>query len=118
MHPLINTWEISHRMNEFLLTGIKEEYFTDVSAAKGRSVGEQLAHIHNVRMMWLQASAPELSKGLEKIGKEQVITKKLLLAASEKSENGISELIKQGIEKGKVNNFKPQPEAFVGYLIE
>src|SRR5215831_3310609 len=117
MHPIIDTWEISDRLNEYLLTGIEEEHFSDVSAAKGRTVGEQFAHIHNVRLMWVEVAAPELMKGLEKIGKEKAITKKLLLDNLEKSRKAISEVLKKGIETGKVKGFKPHPEAFLGYLI-
>ena len=117
MHPLIDTWEISHRINEYLLTEIKEEYFDDVSPTKGRTIGEQLAHIHNVRLMWIKVSAPDLMSSLEKIEKEEKLTKKILLDAYKKSTAAISELLKRGIETGKIKNFKPHPEAFLGYLI-
>ena len=117
MEPLIETWAISHRMNEFLLTGIKEEYFDDVSSAKGRSVGKQLAHIHNVRIMWLEVAAPELMKGLKKIDNEAVITKQLLLDQYDKSQAAIGALLSKGLETGKIKGFKPHPQAFLGYLI-
>ena len=77
MKAFIETWEISHRMNEFLLTGIKEEYFKDISLAKGRSVGEHFVHINNVRLMWVKVAAPDLLPSLEKIEKEKTITKKV-----------------------------------------
>jgi uncharacterized damage-inducible protein DinB len=117
MHPLIETWEISHRMNEYLLTGIKEENFKDAATSKGRNVGEQFAHINNVRLMWVKEAAPDLLSGLIKIEKENTITKKLLLDAFEKSTNAISEILKRGFETGRVKGFKPHPEAYVGYLI-
>jgi hypothetical protein len=71
-------------MNEFLLTGIKAEYFDDLPATKGRTVGEQIAIIHNVRLMWIKAAAPDLLLSMEKIEKEKPITKKILLDAFEK----------------------------------
>jgi hypothetical protein len=58
----IETWEIHHRVNRYLLDNIKEDHLGDISASKGRNVGEQFAHMHNVRLMWLQASSPELAK--------------------------------------------------------
>jgi uncharacterized damage-inducible protein DinB len=117
MHPLIETWEISHRMNEYLLTGIKEENFKDTAASKGRNVGEQFAHINNVRLMWVKEAAPDLLSGLIKVEKENPITKKLLLDAFLKSTDAISEILKRGFETGRVKGFKPHPEAYVGYLI-
>ncbi|HEV7738361.1 MAG TPA: DinB family protein [Chlamydiales bacterium] len=115
--PLLNTWAISQRINEFLLTGVKEEYFADRSAAKGRTVGEQFAHIHNVRLMWLKASAPELMTGLEKIEKEEVITKEKLLDGLRESGVAIGKLLAGGMEKGRIKGFKPHPEGFLGYMI-
>lgn len=117
MHPLIDTWEISHRMNEYLLTGIREEYFADTASTKGRNVGQHFAHISNVRLMWVKAAAPELLDGLIKIEKETSITKKLLLDAFELSTKAISTIISKGLETGRVKGFKPHTEAFVGYLV-
>jgi len=51
MKELIETWEINNRINLYLLEAIDEAYLKDVSASKGRNVGEQFAHIHNVRLM-------------------------------------------------------------------
>jgi uncharacterized damage-inducible protein DinB len=117
MKALLETWEVSHRMNEYLLTGIKEEHFTDISASKGRNVGEQFAHINNVRLMWIKVAAPEMLPALKKVEKEDRITKKVLLDAFEKSTPAITELLKKGFETGKVKGFKPHPEAFLGYMI-
>lgn len=117
MKALIDTWQISHRMNEYLLSGIKEEYLADVSLAKGRAVGQQFAHMHNVRLMWIQVAAPDLEKTLKKIATDGPVTKKILLDAFEKSTDAIAEVLKRGFETGKIKGFKPHPEAFLGYLI-
>ena len=47
---IIETWEIHNRINMYLLGSIKEEHLTDISVSKGRNVGEQFAHIYNVRL--------------------------------------------------------------------
>jgi len=117
MSNLIDTWHISNRINEYLLSGIKDEHLADISSGKGRSVGHAFAHLHNVRLMWVQASAPELMTGLNKIANEEKITKKLLLDNFEKSAAVIAEILKRGLETGKVKGFKPSPEAFLGYMI-
>ena len=40
------------------LESIDEAHLKDVSASKGRTVGEQFAHMHRVRMMWLKVAEP------------------------------------------------------------
>lgn len=117
MHPLIETWEISARINEYLLSSLEEAQLTDKALAKGRTVGEQFAHLHNVRLMWLKASSPDLLEGLIKLDKETVITRKVLSTALQQSAKAVSILLEKGIEAGKIKGFKPHPEGFVGYLV-
>ena len=118
MNPnqMIETWEIHNRINLYLLDAIKEEQLTDIAASKGRNVGEQFAHIHNVRLMWLKVADPDLFTEQMKIEKD-AITKKILKDELSKSAIAISQLLKKGLEQGKIKNFKPHPMAFMGYLI-
>jgi uncharacterized damage-inducible protein DinB len=117
MKELIETWEINNRINLYLLNAIDEKYLPDISASKGRTVGEQFAHIHNVRLMWLQAAIPDLLKGQAKIEKETKLTKGLLSGELEKSSEAISKLLANGFETGRIKGFKPHPSAFFGYLV-
>ena len=116
MHPVTDTWQISNRINLYLLEPIEEQHLSDVSASKGRTVGEQFAHLHNVRLMWLKASAPELMNGLQKIEKEN-ISKEQLKESLIKSAEAVSQLLEKGMTEGKIKGFKPHPTAFLGYLI-
>src|SRR5579885_3104141 len=116
MNELIDTWQIHNRINLYLLNAIDEKNLADISASKGRNVGEQFAHMHNVRMMWLKASEPALLEGLTKIEKENT-SKKLLTAELEKSAKAIATLLEKGLEAKKIKGFKPHPQAFLGYLI-
>lgn len=113
---LIETWEINNRINLYLVEAIPEAYFADKSASKGRTVGEQLAHLHNVRLMWLKEAAPEWMDTVLKIEKDQ-ITAALIQEQLTKSGQAISALLQKGIEAGKIRGFKPHPTAFLGYLI-
>ncbi|MGC4042124.1 MAG: DinB family protein [Flavobacterium sp.] len=117
MKEIIDTWHIHNRINIYLLDAIDESFLIDISASKGRKVGEQFAHIHNVRMMWLKAAAPDLLEGLIKIDKEVKIDKTLLVSELNKSAKAIAELLEKGIIYGKIKGFKPHPTAFLGYLI-
>jgi len=71
-NQIVDTWNINNRINLYLLEAIPPEALNDISASKGRTVAQQLAHLHNVRLMWLKVSGPELMEGLEKIEKEVI----------------------------------------------
>ncbi|MBS1531050.1 MAG: DinB family protein [Bacteroidetes bacterium] len=115
MNPLTETWQIHNRINIYLLEAIPEDNLNDVSASKGRNVGEQFAHINNVRLMWLKVANPALLEGLPKIEKEN-ITKQSLIEALNLSANAIETLIENAAD-GRIKGFKPHATAFLGYLI-
>jgi uncharacterized damage-inducible protein DinB len=115
---LVETWQLHDRINRYLLDAIPDAALASVSASKGRSVGEQFAHVHDVRMMWLKAAAPQLLEGLEKVPKEAATDKARLKEALTKSGEAIAVLLGQAFAAGgKVKNFKPHAVAFLGYLI-
>jgi uncharacterized damage-inducible protein DinB len=115
---ILETWEIHNRINLYLLEATEPAALNSVSASKGRTVGEQFAHLHNVRLMWLKASAPDLLAGLAKIEKEQTRDKKFLRKSLENSSKAIALLLGQSLKQGgKVKGFKPHVVAFLGYLI-
>ena len=117
-NQLLETWEIHNRINLYLLEAVDAQSLGSHSASKGRSVGEQFAHVHNVRLMWLKSAAPELLKDLNKIENEQANDKKLLAQSLTDSGKAIGALLAQSVEAGgKVKGFKPHATAFLGYLI-
>jgi uncharacterized damage-inducible protein DinB len=46
---VLETWAIPDRINRYLLDAVPAIALGAVSASKGRTVGEQFAHVHNVR---------------------------------------------------------------------
>lgn len=114
---ILDAWRISNRINLYLLESVAPEALSGVASSKGRSVGEQFAHLHNVRLMWLKAAAPELLEGLEKIEKDDALDKSLLAASLEHSSEAIGKLLAKGLESGKVKGFKPHAVAFQNYLV-
>ena len=52
---ILDTWNINNRINLYMLAAVPKEALNDLSASKGRTVAEQFAHLHNVRLMWLKA---------------------------------------------------------------
>ena len=114
----LETWEIHDRINLYLLDSVEPAELSNLSASKGRTVGEQFAHIHNVRLMWLKSAAPNLLAGLVKLEKPQAVDKKLLRKSLSDSGVAIKSLLSQGLQEGgRVKGFKPHVTAFLGYLI-
>jgi uncharacterized damage-inducible protein DinB len=115
MSALTETWQIHNRINLYLLDAIDEAHLADMLTSKGRNVGEQFAHINNVRLMWLKAANPALLEGLPKIEKDN-IAKESLSDTLNKSAVAIEQLLDQSVD-GKIKGFKPHSTAFLGYLI-
>ena len=116
-NQLLDTWQISDRINLYMLDAVDPASLNSQSASKGRTIGEQFAHIHNVRLMWLKSAAPELLTGLNKLEKTEANDKNLLKKALTDSGKAIGVLLNQSAETGKVKGFKPHVGAFLGYLI-
>jgi uncharacterized damage-inducible protein DinB len=117
-NQLLETWAIHNRINLFLLDAIAPEHLKDVSASKGRNAGEQFAHLHNVRLMWLQVAAPDLFKQQKKIEKDSATRKDLLRRSLTGSAEAVKTLLKKSLDgDGKIKGFKPHAAAFLGYLI-
>lgn len=113
----VETWMINNSINLYLLNALSEaDLALQAPGTKGRNVGKQFAHLHNVRLMWLKASAPELLEGLGKLEDEQINLASLRFSLQASAEAMRQSLIK-GFEAGKIKNFKPHPSAFLGYLL-
>ncbi len=113
----LETWDIHNRINLYLLEAVEPATLNSLSASKGRTVGEQFAHIHNVRLMWLKSAAPDLLAGLDKLEKEEARDKKAIAKSLAASGAAIRSLLERGQSEGKVKGFKPHAAAFLGYLI-
>jgi uncharacterized damage-inducible protein DinB len=115
---LLDTWNIHSRIGLYVLDSVPADALTAAPGSKGRSVGEMFAHINNVRLMWLQAAAPELMQEVTKVEKEAAQQKEVLNASLQASAQAIGRLLAKGIEAGgKIKGFKPHATAFLGYLI-
>lgn len=122
IEQLLDTWAIHNRITRFVLAAISDDALAGVSASGGRSVREQYAHLHNVRLMWIEAAKPELMAGLQKIptktkAEKDAITRAVIESSLSASEAAIAEMLREGLKTGRIKGFKPHPVAFLGYLI-
>src|SRR5690606_41863480 len=122
LHPVVDTWNRHSNINLYLLDAVQPEALSGVPVGmKGRSVGELFAHIHNVRLMWLELT-PEISNGFERIPvksqvEKEALTKEHLRAPLEVSAKAIAMRLKQCFERGQGKGYKPHPAAVCGYLL-
>src|SRR6516165_4408945 len=109
---LIETWNIHDRINRYLLKAIPEDALGSSLGPKHRTVYQLFAHLHNVRLMWLKAAAPDLLASLAKI--DGTTGEKATLAkALEASGEAIAALLRKAFAAGgKVKNFRPHAVAF------
>jgi uncharacterized damage-inducible protein DinB len=116
---VLDTWRIHNRINLYLLDAVDPEALQGTpTGMKGRSVGEAFAHMHNVRLMWLQSAAPDLLPGLTKQEKTQAADKEALRQALTASGEAIETLLQRGMSAGgKIKGFKPHAVAFMGYMV-
>jgi uncharacterized damage-inducible protein DinB len=115
---LSETWAIHNRINLYLLAAVSPGGLVATAAGKGRSVGLQFAHMHNVRLMWLKAGAPDLLEGQEKFDTDETPTTAALRTALTRSAGAIDTMVAAALASGsRIKGFKPHATAFVGYLI-
>jgi uncharacterized damage-inducible protein DinB len=73
LEQLLETWRINNRINLYLLDAVENLGASLLS--KGRTAGEQFAHLHNVRLMWIKSALPEILDKSAKIEKENARSK-------------------------------------------
>ena len=116
MSDLVDAWQRHARIQLYVLDAVDDAAF-DAPGPKGRTVGHQFSHIHDVRRMWLESAAPDLVPGVAKLGKAHTSDRATIRASLERSAAAIGELVARAELSGRVKGFKPSPTAFVGYLI-
>jgi uncharacterized damage-inducible protein DinB len=116
---LSEAWQINNRMNLLLMDNIPDAGMQKtLSTRGGRTVYQQLVHLHNVRINWLEVCAPDIFKKHAAIKKETLFNRKSLYRAFEDSASGIEELITRSWnDGGKVKNFKKGIIPMIAYFI-
>ena len=116
---LHEAWRTHNKINLLFVELIPDENMEKTLSTKGgRTVYQQLVHLHNVRMQWLDTAAKEIWKKYKPISKDAAYSKGVLFEAFEDSGKAIEELIDKSWEKdGKVSSFKKGLIPFISYLI-
>jgi hypothetical protein len=113
---ILDTWRISVRVGLYALDGV-DPAGLDAAGLEGRPPGRQFAHLHQVRRMWLEHTAPDLHSAVLELEEGDLASVERLREALQASGAAIEELVRRGLETGRITGFKPHPTAFVGYLV-
>lgn len=114
---LLTSFDTNDRVNQYLIENLPPEAWrAEPPAGKGRTVAAVVAHMHNVRVMWLKTSAKgrKIPEQLDRVS----VTPAQAVKALEQSRAALSEVLQSALERdGRVKGFRPDVAGFFGYLI-
>jgi uncharacterized damage-inducible protein DinB len=113
---LLNAFNTNNRINQYLIDHLPLPVWKAKPAdGKGRTIAAIVAHMHNVRVMWLKAAkADEIPAQLDRA----TVTPAQAMRAMESSRHALSVVISRALAgNGRVRGFRPDVAGFVGYLI-
>lgn len=114
---LLNAFNTNNRINQYLIDQIPSAAWkAKTPNGKGRTIPAIVAHMQNVRVMWLKVSAKG-SKIPEQLDRTKV-TPTQALQALERSRHALVVLMTQALQgDGRVKGFRPDVAGFAAYLI-
>jgi uncharacterized damage-inducible protein DinB len=114
---LLNAFNTNNRINQYLIDNIPAPAWkAKPPDGKGRTVAAIIAHMHNVRIMWLKSAAKgsDIPAPLDRV----TVTPSQALRAVEQSRLALSVVISAALEgDGRVKGFRPDVVGFLCYLV-
>jgi uncharacterized damage-inducible protein DinB len=115
---LLTAWTLNNGKNLLLLQHVPDEQLNISPSGKGRTIGGQLAHLHNTRITWTEHVAKSLYRKEALLPKEAALTTPMLTEAFNTSAEIIGKVINSSWDKeGRLPSFKSGLIPFVSYLI-
>ncbi|MBI1258465.1 MAG: hypothetical protein GC204_13440 [Chloroflexi bacterium] len=120
---VLEAWDTHQQMFWLLFDAIEPDAFAGKpTGMSGRSVGNIFAHLNNLRIDWMKASAPELIDGLMRIpvkskAERESIRKDQLRPALEKSGAAMRRMFAGALDKGKLKGHKTPIMTMYSYMI-
>jgi uncharacterized damage-inducible protein DinB len=112
---LLTSFNTNDRINQYLIENLAEEAWrAEPPGDKGRDIASIVAHMHNVRGMWLKATGGKVPDQLDR----HKVTPAQARKGLAESRAAIHEVLKTSLAgDGRVKGFRPDAAGFVGYLI-
>jgi len=117
VESLLTAFDTNDRINQYMIENLPAEAWrAEPPGGKGRTIAAIVAHIHNVRVMWLKASAKG-SKIPEQLDRSRV-TPTQAVKALDQSRKALRAVIESALKSdGRVKGFRPDVSGFFAYLI-
>jgi uncharacterized damage-inducible protein DinB len=91
---LVETWRANQRINLLLLGRISDEGLRcTLSTRGGRDVARQFAHLHDVRVMWLESRDRAAARGLTRFASKESPDRERLAAALAASSEAVERFL-------------------------
>ncbi len=114
---LLNAHATNNRIDIFLVQNLPDAAWgAKPPGGKGRDIASIVAHIHNVRLMWLKSAGTKAEIPAKLEG--DAVTKKEAVSALEASWRALDELLRGSLTTdGRIKGFKPDAVSFLAYLV-
>jgi len=112
---LLSSFDINDRINRYLIENLSEAAWrAEPPDGKGRDVASIVAHMHNVRVMWLKATKGNVHQQLDR----HKVTPPQAGKALEQSRAALKGVLQSSLKTdGRIKGFRPDVAGFFGYLI-
>ena len=119
---LLNAFNTNNRINQYLIDNIPQTAWNaKPPGGKGRSIPAIIAHMHNVRIMWLKTAARAEKGNSVKLPAQlngAKVTPSQALRALEQSRHALSMVMSRALDSdGRIKGFRPDVTGFAAYLI-
>jgi len=111
---IIYSWNQNNKVTLYLLDNLEEDWLATKINNKGRSIGEQLIHINNIRSFWINKVGEKIDL---KIEKKYATDKSKLIDSLLKSSQKMSDTLFQLFQQESIKGYKPHPTAFFAQMI-
>ncbi len=114
---LLAAYLTNQKINRYLITNLPEAAWRATPpGGKGRDSASIVAHIHNVRLMWLKSAAKTAELPAKLHG--ETVSKEDALRALDESWQAVDSLLRVSLTgDGRIKGFKPDVYGFLGYML-
>ena len=112
---LLSAFDTNDRISQYLIENLPvEAWRAEPPQKKGRDIAAIVAHMHNVRVMWLKATKGDVPEQLDRHAVTPAQAKKGL----DTSRAALREVLGSALSSdGRIKGFRPDVAGFFGYLI-
>jgi uncharacterized damage-inducible protein DinB len=112
---LLSAFDTNDRINQYLLENLPADAWrAEPPGKKGRDVAGVVAHMHNVRVMWLKATKGRVPEQLDRF----TVTPAQATKALDSSRAALREVLQASLEAdGRIKGFRPDVAGFFAYLV-